>query len=262
MGPSYYGSLHSLCGFNTKSSFRRLRFFLKFLTRGLFALILTIFTQTELLAEYLYKDEVVHRAEFTDQVESLGSELYAKTGIALRLVMLKDIPDNLDIVEYEKELVHSFKEPTILLIFSENSSEIDITVNDPSLYKYFNRKQVLSPVASAVQAFVMALVYADSWEHFNDLRSDYGGSIFPLIVAKTKPEQTVGKYAASMFNGYIDIAHQISVANGVVLENDPGDTNQETIFYVKLFFYGFVIYGIVMYIRRVIYRRRHKNEQE
>ncbi len=235
---------------------------MKFLTRGLYALILTLFTQSQLNAEYLYKDEVVHRAAFTEQVEKLGAELYEKTGIALRLIMLKKLPEGVDMAAYEKELLQKFTEPTVLLSFSELDSQVDIQVNDPSLYKYFNRKQVLSPVASAVQAFIMAIAYGDSWEHFNELRTNYGGTILPLLAGKAKKEQVIGKYAGSMFNGYIDIAHQISTAKGVVLENDPGDANQEAIFFVKLFFYGFVLYGIVMYIRRVIYRRRHKNEQK
>jgi len=233
---------------------------LKFLFRGLYALVLTIFFQTQLVAEYLYKDEVVHRPAFTEQVELLGKELYQKTGISLKLVMLRELPVDTKMVEYEKSLLAKFSEPTILMTFSELDSQVDIQVNDTSLYKYFNRAQVLSPVASAVQAFIMAIVYADSWEHFNELRSNYGGSILPLIAGKAKNEQIVGKYAASMFNGYIDIAHQISVSKGVVLENDPGDANQEALFWLKLFFYSFVIYGIVMYIRRVLYRRRHRDE--
>ena len=233
---------------------------MKFFNRGLLALTLTIFFQSQLFAEYLYKDEIVKRDTFTYEVEKLGEELYAKTGIALRLVMLKTLPQDMDVVKYEKELLATFAEPTILLTFVETSSDIDIQVSDASLYEYFNRKQVLSPVASAVQAFIMAMVYGDSWKHFNELRTDYGGSILPLIAGKTKPEQLVGKYAASMFNGYIDIAHQVSTAKNVVLESDPGNANQEALFYVKLLFYGFVIYGIVLYIRRVIYRRRHKNE--
>jgi len=235
---------------------------LKILKRGLNALILIVLIQSQLVAEYLYKDEIVKREAFTYEVEKLGSELFEKSGIALRLVMLKSLPDDMDVVTYERELLEVFDTPTILLTFVESSSDIDIQVNDPSLYKYFNRKQVLSPVVSAVQAFIIALVYAEDWKSFNMLRKDYGGSILPLIAEKTKPEQLIGKYAASMFNGYIDIAHQISTAKGIVLESDPGDANQEAIFYVKLVFYGFVIYGIVLYIRRVIYRRRHKNENE
>ena len=176
--------------------------------------------------------------------------------------MLRELPADMKMVEYEKSILKHFKTPTILLTFAELNSEVDIQVNDPSLYKYFNRRQVLSPVASPVQAFIMALVYADSWEMFNDLRTNYGGTILPLLAGKAKKEQIVGKYAGSMYNGYVDIAHQVAVSKGVVLENDPGDANQEALFYVKLFFYGFVIYGIIMYIRRYLYRRRHKNEQK
>lgn len=262
MGPRCYGSIYTLRSYISTSCTYWLRISLKFFNRGLYALVLTIIFQSQLLAEYLYKDEVVDRASFTEQVEKLGSELYQKTGIALRLVMLKKLPDDVGIAEYEKELLESLKEPTILLTFAEEDMEIDIQVNDASLYKYFNRKQVLSPVASAVPAFVMAVTYGDSWEHFNELRTNYGGSILPLIAGKAKDEQKIGQYAASMFNGYIDIAHQVSTAKGVVLENDPGDANQEAIFYVKIVFYGFVFYGIIMYIRRKIYLRRQKVEQE
>ncbi len=235
---------------------------MKFLTRGLFALILTVFFQTSLSAEYLYKDEVVHRSAFKDQIERLGSELYAKTGISLRLVMLKELPKGSSMLEYETTLLKNFTKPTVLLTFAELNSEIDIAVNDKSLYKYFNRRQVLSPAASAVQAFVMAVANADTWKHFNEMRTDYGGSILPLLGGKAKPNQLIGKYAASMFNGYVDIAHQIAASHGVTLKDDPGDANQETLFFVKLFFYGFVLYAIVMYIRRFLYRRRHKNEHE
>jgi hypothetical protein len=213
-----------------------------------------------LAAEYLYKDEVVHRGAFTQQVERLGSELYQKTGIRLLLIMLRELPHNKTMYQYEQEVLSQFDGPTIVLTFAELNSEVDILANDNSLYKYFNRKQILSPVASAVQAFIMAVVYGDSWEHFNELRKDYGGTILPLIAGKAKNEQIVGKYAGSMFNGYIDIAHQISTAKGVVLQSDPGDANQEALFWVKVFFYGFVIYGIVMYIRRTIYKMRHKHE--
>lgn len=235
---------------------------MKFLTRGLYALILTIFFQTQLVAEYLYKDEIVHRPAFSEQVETLGSELYQKTGIALRLIMLRELPHDTDIFTYEKEVLSNFKEPTIIMVFSEMNSEIDIMANEDSLYKYFNKKQVLSPMASAVQAFVMAVTYGRDWKTFNELRTDYGGTILPLLAGKAKKEQIVGKYAGSMFNGYIDVAHQIAVSKNVVLENDPGDANQETLFFVKLFFYGFVIYGIVMYIKRKLYIRRQNREKK
>lgn len=258
MGAIWYGSLYTLRSYYRSSGISRLGLYLKFLTRGLFALILITVFQTQLFAEYLYKDEVVHRENFTKEVETLGAELYLKTGVKLLLVMVRELPEGVKIHEYEQTLLQNLHAPTILLTFSELDKEVDILANDTSLYKYFNRKQVLSPVASAVQAFIMAIVYADSWEHFNELRKNYGGSILPLLAGKAKKEQIVGKYAGSMFNGYIDIAHQIATSKGITLENDPGDANQEALFWVKLFFYGFVFYGIVMYIRRKIYRARHK----
>jgi len=233
---------------------------LRILTRGLYALTLILTLQSQLFAEYLYKDEIVHREAFTKQIETLGKELHDKTGIALRLIMLRELPQGKDMLTYEREILSQFKEPTVLLTFSEMNKEVDIETNDTSLYKYFDRKQVLSPVASAVQAFIMALVYANNWEQFNTLRKDYGGTILPLLAQKAKSEQVVGKFAGSMYNGYLDIAHQIATAKGVVLESDPGDANQTAIFYVKLFFYGFVLYAIVMLIRRKIYRMRHKHE--
>ncbi len=235
---------------------------MRFLTRGLYALIFIIFFQTQLSAEYLYKDEIVHRKAFSTQIEKLGSELYQKTGISLRLLMLRELPQNKSMLKYERELLAQFQEPTVLLTFSEMDKEIDIKTSDISLYKYFNTKQVLSPVASPVQAFIMAMVYADSFKTFNKMRKDYGGTILPLLAQKAKKEQVIGKYSASMYNGYLDIAHQIATAKGVVLENDPGDANQEALFWVKLFFYGFVLYAIVMFIRRKIYKMRHKDEQK
>ena len=232
---------------------------MKFLTRGLFALTFIIFFQSQLLAKYLYKDEIVHRPQFTEDIEKLGDELYKKTGISLKLLMLRELPTNISKQEYFSKILSGFNSPTVVLIFSEMDKFVDIIVNDDSLYKYFNKKQVLSPVSSAVSAFIMAVIYADSWDRFNQLRNDYGGSILPLLAGKAKNEQIVGKYAASMYNGYLDIAHQIATKKGIVLDNDPGDSNQQVLFFIKLFFYGFVLYAIIMYIRRKIYIIRHKN---
>jgi len=118
---------------------------LKF-SRGLAALILTIFFQSQLVAEYLYKDEIIHNQKFADEVNKIGSELYEKTGISLRLLMLKELPVNTSISAYGEAVLKDVKEPTVLLLFSEMNSKVDIIANDKSLYQYFDRKQVLSPV--------------------------------------------------------------------------------------------------------------------
>lgn len=231
-------------------------------SRGLFALILTLFFHTLLSAQYLYKDELIFNPAFSAEVEKLGSELHQKTGISLRLVMLKELPNKMNIVEYEKELMKDFNSSTILLTFSEMDSKVDILANEPSLYEYFDKKQILSPVASPVQAFTMALFYSDGFGSFKEIASSYGGTIIPLLAQKTKEGEVLGKYSGSMFNGYADIAEQVAESKGVVLENAVGNANQTSIMVVKVLFYGFILYGIFMYIKRKLYRRREKNESK
>ena len=231
-------------------------------SRGLLALILTLFFSTSLSAQYLYKDEIIFNPLFNAEVEKLGLELYQKTGISLRLAMLKELPSGMSIVDYEKELMKDFSEPTILLTFSEMDSKVDILANPAALYEYFDKKQILSPVASSVQAFVMALFYSDSISSFKEIASSYGGTIIPLLAQKAKEGEVLGKYSGSMFNGYADIAEQVALSKGVVLENAVGNANQNSIMVVKVLFYSFIIYGIFMYIKRKLYIKRQKNEQK
>lgn len=225
-------------------------------SRGLAALVFALLFQIPLSAQYLYKDEVIFNPAFKAEVEKLGLELYQKTGISLKLVMLKELPQNMSIVEYEKELMKDFNEPTILLTFSEMNSKVDILASEPSLYEYFNKKQVLSPVSSSMQAFVVALLSFD----FSDMTS--GGTILPLLAQKAKPGEVLGKYSGSMFNGYADIAEQVAKSKNVVLENAVGSANQTSILIVKILFYGFILYGIVLYMKRKLYIRRQNLEQK
>ncbi|MEA3227787.1 MAG: 3-dehydroquinate dehydratase [Campylobacterota bacterium] len=235
---------------------------MKFFIRGLYALILTIFFQSHLLAEYLYKDDVISNPDFNKEVNKLGKELYEKTAISLRLVMIREIPTGLNIVEYEKSLMKNFNEPTILLTFSEMDSKIDILASDISLYEYFDKKQVLSPVASPVQAFVMALFYSDSFASFKETATNYGGTIIPLIAGKAKKGELLGKYSGSMFNGYADIAEQIAESKDIKLDNAVGNANKIAINVIKVIFYGTIFIAIIMYIRRQLFYKRQKNESK
>lgn len=231
-------------------------------SRGLAALILSIFFSVTLQAEYLYKDEVIHNPSFNNEVEKLGKELYEKTGISLRLLMLRELPHDTNIVVYQREVLKDMKGPTILLTFAELNSEVDILANDNSLYKYFDKEQVLSPVVSPVQAFLMAVVYARSWDDFKTMSSSYGGTILPLLAGKAKKGEILGKYSGSMFNGYADIAEQIANSKGIVLENAVGNANQISILIVKILFYGILMIGIYMYIKRKLFLRRQRLEQK
>jgi len=230
-------------------------------SRGLAALILIIIFQNILVAdEYLYKDEVINNQKFTKDVNKLGSELYSKTGVSLRLVCIKEFKPFKNILEYEKNLIKEFDEPTILLTFSQLDKKVDIYVNDTSLYKYFNREQVLSPAASPLQALAVALTSSDGFDNFIAHLTNYGGTILPLIGLKTKEHEILGMYSAALYNGYSDISEQVADAKDVSLENAAGNTNKNTISLIKLLFYGVLLYAIIQFIRRAKYKREHPDE--
>jgi len=215
------------------------------------------------VAEYLYKDEVLLNLKFKDEINTLGSELYEKTGIALRIIMIKKLPDNMSIVEYEKEIMKEFDEPTILLSFSELDTKVDIMASETSLYKYFDKKQVLSPVSSPVQAFIISVIKARDFASFKEGLSNYGGTILPILSLKNKESKNdLGKYSAGMYNGYTDIAEQIAKAKNIELVHAAGNTNKDTLLIVKIVFYGLLLYAIYMYIKRKFYGRRQESEQE
>lgn len=217
-------------------------------TRGLFALLITIFSQTEVFAEYLYKDEIIHNDKFTKDIETLGSELYTKTGISLKLVMLKELPVDTSVEVYENKLMEEFSEPTIMLMFSEFDKNVNIWTNDLSLYKYFNKEQVLSPVASPVQAFFISILFARSLDDIKELMNNSGGTILPLLGNIVKGNQT-GKYSAAMYNGYLDISMQIASSKGIELDNGVDDSSGYPIMIVKTIFYGVLLYALFLYIR-------------
>ena len=226
------------------------------ISRGLAALIFTVAFHTTLIAEYLYKDDVVHNPKFTEKIENLGAELYEKSGISLRLIMIRDLPDGMGIVEYEKKIIQEFTAPTILLVFAELNSQVDIFVNDTSLYKHFDRGQVLSPVASTAQAVAIAFLFAKSIDNFKELANDSGGTILPLLGAKAKSGEVTGKYAAAMYNGYVDIAGQVAESVNVQLKHGNGQGGKYVLTIIKVLFYGVILMALIMYIRKKIYNAR------
>jgi hypothetical protein len=141
--------------------------------------------------------------------------------------------------------------------FSEMNSKVDIIANDESLYKYFDKKQVLSPVASTAQAIAMAIIFARSWDDFEQMIGDSGGTILPLLGNKVKKGFILGKYSGSMFNGYYDVAQQVAKYKNVELINAAADANQNMIFGFKILFYGFLLYALFLYIKN---RKKMKKE--
>lgn len=229
-------------------------------SRGLATLILLALLQTTLLAKYLYKDEVINNPRFNNEVELLGSELYEKTGISLYLIMIRDIPNGMDIVTYQKTIIKEFNEPAILLTFAELNGKVDIFANDDSLYKYFNKKQILSPVASIAQAIAMGVFFADEYDDLLVLIKNSGGTILPLLANKSKKGQHIGKYSAAMYNGYLDLGEQISRANNVELSMATGSGSENVMMSIKFIFYSIVLLALIMYIRNKFIKRGNSLE--
>jgi hypothetical protein len=227
-------------------------------SRGLAALTLFLFLVSSLHARFIVKDEITANPTFENDIEVMGQELYDKTGIAVKLLMIKKLPKGKSIAEYEKEVVKNFSEPTILLTFSELDQKVDIIANPHELYQLFDKKQILSPVASWLQSFFLAVFFSHSWDEFKETSSNYGGTIIPILAQKAKEPQKVSKYSAALFNGYADIVDQVAKSKGVELEHGVSDTNKNSLFFVKLFFYGFILYAIFLYLKRKIALRRQK----
>ena len=204
-------------------------------SRGLAALILTFIFSTQLCAEYLYKDEVIDIDAFAQQIEEIGGELKQKTGIGLYLVIIKELEKGETVIDFEKTLVGSTEGDSVFLTFVEFDKKVDIYASSESLYKYFDKEQVLSVMPNT-------------------------GTIIPLLVAKAKDVPIREKYAAALTNGYADIAEQIADSKGIVLDHAVGSGSRDFINLLRLFFYGMIAYGLYLYIKRKYMTKKRVDE--
>jgi len=204
------------------------------ISRGLAALIL--FISTSLFANYIYKDEVVFLDYVDAEINKIGKELQEKSGIGLYVIVLKELPKGMSIVEYEKSIVKQFKEPVILLTLSELDKQIDILARPKSLYKLIDKEQILSPMPSS-------------------------GTILPILTMKAKKATVAEKFGASIQNGYTDMADQIASSKGIKLESVPGNANKEVFMVLRIIFYGFLLYALYLYIKRKLAIRKMNNEE-
>ena len=173
--------------------------------------------------------------------------------------MLKELPADTSVEVYENKLIKEFSEPTIVLMFSEFDKNVNIWTNDLSLYKYFNKEQVLSPVASPVQAFFISILFARSLDDIKELMNNSGGTILPLLGNIVKGDQT-GKYSAAMYNGYLDISMQIASSKGIELDNGVGSSSQYPLMIVKTIFYAVILYALFLYIRNKFRKKGVEDE--
>lgn len=230
------------------------------LSRGLAALTLlvTLFLNP-LFAEYLYKDDVINNSKLNVEVNTLAEELFEKTGIHLYLVFEDRLENNQSIADYEKELLATMQQPAVLLTFVEDPKAVDIIARPVSLYEDFNKKQILSPSSGIMAAIVNAVMFSRSYDEAKELLTTSGGVILPVLGQKVKPENIIKQYSVAMYNGYSEVAEQIAASHGVTLEHAAGNTNKNTLFIIKIIFYGIILYSILSFFRA---RRRKKIEIE
>ncbi len=202
------------------------------------ALIAILCFSNPLLAKYIVIDEVVKVDGFNEQIEPMGEELSAKTGINLYMSLVKETESNQTIIEYQQALIKTLEEPAVLFSFVENSKQVQIYAEDKSLYTLFDREEIMNPLAI--------------WPFFN-------GRVIPIIGAKAPKEiDPKDKYAVAMYNGYAEISEQIAEAKGVVLDTAVGDTNKN-IYKVIITFMFLLSFITVIKLGYDAYRRRRED---
>jgi hypothetical protein len=230
------------------------------LSRGLAALTLTILFSLTLHAEYLYKDDVVKNPQFSEQINAIGAELKAKTGVSLYLVMVRDTEENQSIADFEKQLSTELKEPAVIMTFIELKQKVDILARPVSLYEYFNKSQVLSPNATFMGSVVSAVMFARSFDEAAELISNRGGTILPILAERAKGAEIVSKYSVAMFNGYSDVAEQIAAKHNVTLSSSAGSGSKNFIDILRVIFYGIILFAILKYLRGKFFRKKEEKE--
>lgn len=229
--------------------------------RGLAALITILFISLTLHAEFLYKDDVTHNEKFAKQIEIIGSELYKKTGISLYLVMVRDLDQKQTTADFEKSLTAQLQEPFVMLTFVEQQKKVDILARPQSLYKDFDKQQILSPNATFSAALISAVMFGRSWDDYKEMLGNYGGTILPVLGEKTKGADTPKKYSVAMYNGYLDIADQIAASKDVKLSVSEEKGGKIFLELLRVVFYGMILYALIIYIRNKMRRRKETHEE-
>ncbi len=184
------------------------------------ALLFLLLSPVSIFADFLYINDDVISKKATPKIEEMGKELYEKTGVKVYLIANQTL-DGQKIKDYEREISKNFKSPFILLCFSMQDQQVDIFSSD-NVKDRFDKEGILSP---------------------------FTGSIIPILVTKFKKDakNENDKYTVALFNGYADIVEQVAESFDVKLDSGIGNTNRDIYRFIKLIFYGTIIFFILYY---------------
>ncbi len=200
---------------------------LNLITKG--ALCVLFFFCVNLQANFVVQNDDILQPELISQLESIGNELYQKTGVNLSVAVLKNL-QNKSLSEKGSEFTANLKNPYIFLIFTNDEHKIQI-YNSQDTQNLFDKEQILSPMPNR-------------------------GSIIPILVNHKRDANMTGIINAAILNGYADIADQVAKSQGIELETSIGDTNRIFINSLRYIFYGTLAFAIFMYF----YSRKKKKQ--
>lgn len=190
-----------------------------------FAPVLALMFCANLLCaqNFVINDDKILSDRVSAKLQSIGEELYEKSGIVLSVAAYEDIGEE-GLSERAKRL--NFKAPYALLILAVKPKKIEIFADEDTL-KLFDKEQVLSPHSES-------------------------GTILPILVSKNGKDV----YNAAILNGYADIAEQIAANLGITLVNGLGNANKNTLNFLRALIYGFLAVVAIF----IIYKKlRAKN---
>ncbi len=159
----------------------------------------------------------------------MGQELYAKTNWSAYLVVIEDInnsapSDREKLFAYEKEIIPALQEPYVLMVLAIKQQKVHITGSE-GFGEMFDPIEVLEE------------------------------SVYPLLGSKIKGDDRQ-KYLAVTLNGYGEIVDKIAQHYNVSLENSIGDTNKNTINFLRVLFYAILVGALGIYVYRRYLKKR------
>ncbi len=189
-----------------------------------FLAILLLFN-TFLFAKYVYINENIITPIDIQKIESLGSELYEKTGISLYVAAVRKI-EGKSYEEFIQSITKNLKKPYMLLFFSKDDYKVDF-ITSHKVKHLIDKTSVLIFYGPVIREFFTDKSY---------------------------------KYSSGLFKGYVYVADKVADIYHVKLLTNLGVINK-TIYY----FFKYTVYlswVIVLSIFGLFLYRYYKKRQK
>lgn len=183
-------------------------------------LFCALFTLPCFASSFILNDDGVLNKPLIKKLDEIGGELYKKSKIKLMVAVSKEKTLN-----QLKDMMNQEKGKVILIALSIKSHKVDIFASEKSLFKLFNKADVLSPFPNT-------------------------GSILPLLASHKGKDI----YNAAILNGYADVSDRLSKNLHIKLKDAIGDANRITLNIILYIFYAIILLALCA----IIYRKFRK----